>query len=150
MKWALLKDSYSWLLKWLCFHYRKECLFMKFSYVFKHLDASDSAVEYAAELFSRLDKQLFKPEQAHITFSSYRNEFCTEVTMKTNDGFFKARGVGDTLYAAIDEASEHLSKQYTRQRKKAKNHKRHYRQQHVQLHPEDFESLAYNLKNKVV
>ncbi len=99
---------------------------MKFKHVFKHIDHSETLLAHAKERFDRIEKQLFKVDQTLVTFSKVRHEFRADVVMKTKDGIFKASGLAESLYAAVDDCVRRLTQQYTKKRKKVKNHKRHY------------------------
>lgn len=97
---------------------------MKLNYTFKHLDHSDSLVNYTEERMIEVEKFLLKEGYGNVYFSKQKNEFCVEVSINTREKYFKATAYGIDVYGAVDSAAEKLEKQFLKINKQIKNHKK--------------------------
>jgi len=97
---------------------------MKLNYTFKHLDHSDSLVDYTAEKLEEIGKFLLKDGSGSVLFSKTKNEFCVEVTINTREKFFKASCYNMDAYTAVDTVVDKLEKQFLKMRKIMQGHKK--------------------------
>ncbi len=97
---------------------------MKLNYTFKHLDHSDSLETYTDERMSEIGKFLLRDGYGSVYFSKQKNEFCVEVSVNTKEKYFKASAFGMDIYAAVDSAVEKLEKQFLKNCKQFKDHKK--------------------------
>ncbi|QDK36825.1 ribosome hibernation-promoting factor, HPF/YfiA family [Bdellovibrio sp. NC01] len=97
---------------------------MKLNYTFKHLDHSDSLETYTAERMEEIGKFLLKEGYGNVYFSKTKNEFCVEVSVNTREKYFKASGFSVDVYAAVDSVVEKLEKQFLKNTKLHKDHKK--------------------------
>lgn len=97
---------------------------MKLNYTFKHLDRSDSLETYTDERMSEIGQFLLRDGYGNIYFSKQKNEFCVEVSVNTREKYFKASAFGMDVYAAVDCAVEKLEKQFLKNSKQFKDHKK--------------------------
>ncbi|WP_413288706.1 ribosome hibernation-promoting factor, HPF/YfiA family [Bdellovibrio sp. HCB337] len=97
---------------------------MKLNYTFKHLDHSDSLVQYAEEKMEEIGKFLLKEGYGNVYFSKTKNEFCVEVTVNTREKYFKATSYNMDVYTAVDLVVEKLEKQFLKTRKIMQHHKK--------------------------
>ncbi len=96
---------------------------MKISFVFKHLDHSESLQEYAHGRIDQTLQFLLKQGAGHCHFSKTRSFFSVEIVVNTKVKFFKARAEATDIYSAVDEAVSKLEKQIMKSRKTNKSHR---------------------------
>lgn len=97
---------------------------MKLNYTFKHLDHSDSLVNYSDERMSEIGRFLLKEGYGNVYFSKQKNEFCVEVSINTREKYFKATAYGSDVYGAVDAVADKLEKQFLKINKQFKSHKK--------------------------
>lgn len=97
---------------------------MKLNYTFKHIDTSESLVNYTDERMTEVSRFLLKEGYGTVYFSKQKNEFCVEVSVNTPEKYFKASAYGPDVYSAVDSAAEKLEKQFLKVNKQVKNHKK--------------------------
>lgn len=97
---------------------------MKLNYTFKHIDTSESLVNYTDELMTEVSRFLLKEGTGNVYFSKHKGEFCVEISINTREKYFRASASGLDVYAAVDAVSEKLQKQFLRVSKQVKNHKK--------------------------
>ncbi|HEY8272284.1 MAG TPA: ribosome-associated translation inhibitor RaiA, partial [Pseudobdellovibrionaceae bacterium] len=85
---------------------------MKLNYTFKHLDHSDSLVNYTEEKMDEIGKFLLKEGYGNVYYSKTKSEFCVEVTVNTREKYFKATCYNLDIYTAVDLVVEKLEKQF--------------------------------------
>ncbi|MFP5518684.1 MAG: ribosome hibernation-promoting factor, HPF/YfiA family [Bdellovibrionia bacterium] len=98
---------------------------MKNNYTFKHIDPSQSLVEYTEDLLQSIGRFLLRDGQGQIYYSKFKGEFTVEISVNTKEKYFKASHSSDDPYAAVDSAIAKLEKQFIKNRKVLKNHKKH-------------------------
>jgi ribosomal subunit interface protein len=97
---------------------------MQWKHTFKHVHVSDSLKTYAEEVFGKESRFLLKDSQWQIFYSKGKHaDCCVDVTVQNGNGHFKASAHSDSLYAAVDEAAEKLSKQFQKKKEKLQHHK---------------------------
>lgn len=113
---------------------------MKMSFVFKHLDHSESLQEYAHGRIDQTLQFLLKQGFGHCHFSKTRSFFNVEIVVNTKVKFFKSRAESQDIYVAVDEAITKLEKQVMKSRKTNKSHKGQARSKREML---DSEIMRY-------
>ncbi len=97
---------------------------MKTKYTFKHLDHSDSLVDYTNERLQEIGKFLLKEGSGSVYFSKQKNEFCVEISVNTRHRYFKASSFHEDVYAAVEDVVQKLEKQFLKTRKLHQDHKK--------------------------
>jgi putative sigma-54 modulation protein len=97
---------------------------MKLNYTFKHLDHSDSLVNYTEGKMEEIGKFLLKEGYGNVYYSKIKTEFCVEVTVNTREKYFKATSYNLDVYTAVDLVVEKLEKQFLKTRKIVQDHKK--------------------------
>lgn len=97
---------------------------MKTNYTFKHLDHSESLLDYTNERIEEIGKFLLKEGYGSVYFSKQKNEFCVEISVNTSSKYFKASAYNIDIYAAVDEVVTKLEKQFLKNRKLMQDHKK--------------------------
>ncbi len=98
---------------------------MKNNYTFKHLDHSDSLVNYTDDKLSEIGKFLLKDGHSQIFYSKFKGDFTVEISVNTKERYFKAVATCDDPYVAVDFCIDKLEKQFLKTRKQLQNHKLH-------------------------
>ncbi len=97
---------------------------MKTNYTFKHLDHSESLLNYTNERIEEVGKFLLKEGYGSVYFSKQKNEFCVEISVNTIHKYFKASAYNADIYLAVDEVVAKLEKQFLKNRKLMQDHKK--------------------------
>lgn len=97
---------------------------MKTNYTFKHLDHSESLLNYTNEKLENIAKFLLKEGYGNVYFSKQKSEFCVEISVNTSRKYFKASAYNLDVYAAVDAVMEKLEKQFLKTRKLLQDHKK--------------------------
>lgn len=97
---------------------------MKLNYTFKHIDTSESLVNYTDEIMTEVSRFLLKDGSGNVYFSKHKSEFCVEVSVNTPEKYFRASAYGPDVYSAVDSVAEKLEKQFLKVSKQMKNHKK--------------------------
>ncbi len=97
---------------------------MKLSYTFKHLDHSDALQEYTDQRMIEIGRFLLKDGSGSVIFSKQKNEFCVEISVKAPEKYFKAIHYSTDIYEAVDFVVDKLEKQFLKNTKQRKNHKK--------------------------
>lgn len=97
---------------------------MKLNFTFKHLDHSDSLVNYTEEKLADVGRFLLKEGYGNVYVSKQKNEFCIEVSINTREKYFKAAAYGTDVYAVADLVSDKLETQILKLNKQVKSHKK--------------------------
>lgn len=92
----------------------------------KHIDIGDALREHVETVLpASVSKYAENPINASVTFSPDRHEFKCDCTVHLSTGMIaKATGRSGEVYAALDEALEHLEKQLRRYKRRLKDHHR--------------------------
>lgn len=97
---------------------------MKLVHHFRHLDNSESLKKYCEEHILEISRFLLKDGHGSVHYSKNHHLFTVEVTINTREKFFKAVASNPDIYAAADEVVSKLEKQFLKNRKAHKYHKR--------------------------
>lgn len=107
---------------------------MKFECVFNHVKKSERLKDYADGKLSKLQKFELKPFSTQFIFSEEKKhdrQKNAELIIKTSHKKYVAKGYGQTLYQAVDQCIQRMSKQLQKSKEKVQNHKHH---QHSDVH----------------
>ena len=97
---------------------------MKSNYTFKHLDYSESLVDYTTEKLDEIGQYLLKDGRSNVYYSKSQHEFVVEVTINTRQKFFKATATAPDIYVAVDLMADKLEKQFIKVKEIYMNHKK--------------------------
>lgn len=97
---------------------------MKTSYTFKHLDHSESLLNYTNERLQQIGRFLLKEGFGNVYYSKQKGEFCVEISVNTRHKYFKASSYSQDVYAAVDQVIDKLEKQFLKTRKLLQDHKK--------------------------
>ena len=118
---------------------------MKTSYTFKHLDHSESLLNYTKDKLDQIGKFLLKEGSGNVYYSKQKNEFCVEISVNTRHKYFKASAFHSDVYAAVDAVVDKLEKQFIKTRKLMKDHKNFELSKEGQLEHVN-ERIEYNVR----
>ena len=91
---------------------------MKYTFVEKKMESSDSLRSYAEKKINKLDKLFGGEADAKIVFSPDHGRYMAEITINSGDMFFRAREVTNDMYASIDSGVAAIEKQIRRNKKR--------------------------------
>ncbi|MBC7421765.1 MAG: ribosome-associated translation inhibitor RaiA [Bdellovibrio sp.] len=97
---------------------------MKSNYTFKHLDYSESLVNYTDEKLNEIGHFLLKDGRSTVYYSKSHHEYVVEVSMNTKQKFFKATASASDPYVAVDLMADKLEKQFLKVKEIYQNHKK--------------------------
>lgn len=97
---------------------------MKSNYTFKHLDYSESLVDYTTEKLDEIGQYLLKDGRSNVYYSKSQHEFVVEVTINTRQKFFKATAAAPDIYVAVDLMADKLEKQFLKVKEIYMDHKK--------------------------
>ena len=97
---------------------------MKSSFTFKHLDHSQSLVEYTNQKLDEVGKFLLKDGRCNVYFWKDHHEFYVEVSVNSKQKFFKASANATDIYVAVDMMADKLEKQFLKVKEIYLNHKK--------------------------
>jgi len=90
--------------------------------VFKGLDSSDAAKEYAEKRSTKFTKHLHTVTNCHYVFQPNKQGFVTQLHVVSGDFEARAEGDGETLYASIDEVADKILQQTRKFKEKLTDH----------------------------
>ncbi|MEK7355249.1 MAG: ribosome-associated translation inhibitor RaiA [Bdellovibrionota bacterium] len=96
---------------------------MKVDFTFKHVDVSDSLMEYARERLAKLEKFELKPMDVHFTISMQKHECIIDVSMIEGRRKFKAEAISDDFYRSVEMVINKLWRQLSKDKRRLKHHK---------------------------
>lgn len=96
---------------------------MKVDFSFKHVDVSDSLMEYAQERLEKLEKFELKPMDVHFTVSMHKHECIVECAMIEGRRKFRAEAVSDDFYRSVEMVINKLWRQLSKDKRRLKHHK---------------------------
>ena len=97
---------------------------MKSSFTFKHLDHSQSLVQYTNQKLDEVGKFLLKDGRCNVYFWKDHHEFYVEVSVNSKQKFFKASANATDIYVAVDMMADKLEKQFLKVKEIYLNHKK--------------------------
>lgn len=108
---------------------------MKFQFNFHQVDHSQALTEYSESQFSKAGSLLLKESQWKVFYSMRRHECHVSVTVQCGWGHFKASGCTDDFYAAVDQVSEKLHRQFLKRKEVLQHHKKPSKTKEARLTP---------------
>jgi putative sigma-54 modulation protein len=84
---------------------------MKSNFTFKHLDYSESLVNYTNSKLDEIGQFLLKDGRSNVYYYKNQHEFNVEVSINTRQKFFKASASAPDIYVAVDMMVDKLEKQ---------------------------------------
>lgn len=97
---------------------------MKSNFTFKHLDYSDSLVNYTNSKLDEIGQFLLKDGRSNVYYSKDHHEFVVEVSINTREKFFKASASAPDIYVAVDLMVDKLEKQFLKVKEIYVDHKK--------------------------
>lgn len=97
---------------------------MKSNFTFKHLDYSESLVNYTNEKLDSIGQFLLKDGRCNVYYFKNQHEFVVEVSMNTKQKFFKATASAPDIYVAVDLMTDKLEKQFLKVKEIYQDHKK--------------------------
>jgi putative sigma-54 modulation protein len=97
---------------------------MKSNYTFKHLDYSDSLVNYTDSKLDSIGHFLLKDGRCNVYYFKNQHEYVVEVSLNTKQKFFKATASSTDPYVAVDLMTDKLEKQFLKVKEIYMDHKK--------------------------
>ena len=97
---------------------------MKSNYTFKHLDYSDSLVDYTTEKLNEIGSFLLKDARCNVYYSKDKHQFQVQISLNTKQKFFKATALSTDVYVAVDMLADKLEKQFLKVKEIYMDHKK--------------------------
>lgn len=97
---------------------------MKSNFTFKHLDYSESLVDYTNTKLDEIGQFLLKDGRSNVFYSKSQHEFVVEVSINTKQKFFKATATAPDVYVAVDLLVDKLEKQFLKIKEIYVDHKK--------------------------
>lgn len=97
---------------------------MKSNYTFKHLDYSESLVNYTHTKLDSIGQFLLKDGRCNVYYFKNQHEFVVEVSLNTRQKFFKATASAPDIYVAVDLMTDKLEKQFLKVKEIYQDHKK--------------------------
>ncbi len=95
---------------------------MQISLTFKKLDPSDSLKSYVNEKFTRLDKMLDSPAEAHVVLSVEKIRHIVEINLNCDGLRIHAKEESESMYSSIDTLTDKLKLQIKKNKEKLRRH----------------------------
>jgi putative sigma-54 modulation protein len=96
---------------------------MKVDFTFKHVDSSDSLMEYAQERCEKIEKFELNPMDVHFIISMQKHECIVEVHIEEGRRKFKAMASSDDFYRSVEMVVNKLWRQMSKDKRRIKDHK---------------------------
>lgn len=97
---------------------------MKSNFTFKHLDYSESLVDYTNHKLDDIGQFLLKDGRSNVYYSKNRHDFTVEISINSRQKFFKATASADDAYVAVDLLIDKLEKQFLKIKEMYVDHKK--------------------------
>ena len=75
---------------------------MQSKFTFKHLDYSDSLVQYTDQKLDEIGRFLLKDGRCQVIYCKDHHEFVAEITINSKEKHFKATAQSADIYVAVD------------------------------------------------
>lgn len=96
---------------------------MKVSFTFKHVDTSESLMNYAEERLEKVEKFELQPMDVHFVISKDNHECAVEVAVLEGRRKFKASAISDDFYRSVEMVTNKLLRQMAKDKRRLKHHK---------------------------
>ncbi len=97
---------------------------MKSNYTFKHLDYSESLVQYTDQKLDEIGRFLLKDGRCQVIYYKDQHEFVAEITINSKEKHFKASAHSSDVYVAVDLMVDRLEKQFIKVKEVYQHHKK--------------------------
>lgn len=97
---------------------------MKSNFTFKHLDYSESLVNYTNMKLDEIGQFLLKDGRGNVYYSKNQHEFTVEISINSKQKFFKATASAPDVYVAVDLMADKLEKQFLKIKEIYVDHKK--------------------------
>lgn len=97
---------------------------MKSNFTFKHLDYSESLVNYTNMKLDEIGQFLLKDGRGNVYYSKNQHEFTVEISINSKQKFFKATASAPDVYVAVDLIADKLEKQFLKIKEIYVDHKK--------------------------
>ena len=97
---------------------------MKSNFTFKHLDYSESLVDYTSMKLDEIGQFLLKDGRSNVYYSKNQHEFTVEDSINSKQKFFKATASAPDIYVAVDLIADKLEKQFLKIKEIYVDHKK--------------------------
>lgn len=98
---------------------------MKSNFTFKHLDYSESLVDYTNSKLDEIGQFLLKDGRGNVYYSKNQHEFVVEISINSKQKFFKATATAPDAYVAVDLIADKLEKQFLKVKEIYVGHKKY-------------------------
>lgn len=98
---------------------------MKSNHTFKHLDYSDSLVNYTNERLTEIGQFLLKEGRCQVHYWKEQHNFVVAVALNTKEKFFKATASAPDAYVAVDLMVDKLERQFLKVKEIYQHHKKY-------------------------
>lgn len=97
---------------------------MQSKFTFKHLDYSDSLVQYTDQKLDEIGRFLLKDGRCQVIYYKDHHEFVAEITINSKEKHFKASAHSSDVYVAVDLMVDKLEKQFIKVKEVYQHHKK--------------------------
>jgi putative sigma-54 modulation protein len=97
---------------------------MQSKFTFKHLDYSDSLVQYTDQKLDEIGRFLLKDGRCQVIYYKDQHEFVAEITINSKQKHFKATAHSSDVYVAVDLMVDRLEKQFLKTKEIYQHHKK--------------------------
>ncbi len=97
---------------------------MQSKFTFKHLDYSDSLVQYTDQKLDEIGRFLLKDGRCQVIYYKDQHEFVAEITINSKEKHFKAKAHSSDVYVAVDLMVDRLEKQFLKVKEVYQHHKK--------------------------
>lgn len=96
---------------------------MKVDFTFKHIDSSESLMDYARDRIDKIEKFELNPMDIHFVVSGKNPECTVEVSVVEGRRKFKAHATSDDWYRSVEMVVNKLARQLSKDKRRLKGHK---------------------------
>ena len=96
---------------------------MKVDFTFKHVDSSESLMDYAKDRIDKITKFELNPMDVHFVVSMEKHDCTVEVHVTEGRRKFKATGTSDDFYRSVEMVINKLTRQMSKDKRRVKSHK---------------------------
>ena len=96
---------------------------MKVDFTFKHVDSSESLMDYARDRIEKITKFELNPMDVHFVVSMVKHECTVDVSVTEGRRKFKATGTSDDFYRSVEMVINKLTRQMSKDKRRIKGHK---------------------------
>jgi len=106
---------------------------MRVDFTFKHVDTSESLMNYAIERCEKILKFELNPMDIHFIVSMVKHECTVDVHVEEGRRKFKASATCDDFYRAVEMVTNKLVRQMSKDKRRLRAHKNPERSHYGQI-----------------